>query len=264
MPLALSTAPLQIRSAAPSGRQRPKWSQWARSSRLSPVAPAAAQPADHVAGVVARDRGGRPRSTRAAASATARKEEPGWSLSSRARSPPAAATSALRGRQRHRARRASARRAGSAGSMPARRCRRAPSPRGCRRRRCAITAAAPASVTACIRSANEGKPGDVGPVEQDQHHRAADVGAGQLVDAAVGQAGAMAGEDHRRVGDRLTRASRPVSDDARRRERDRAAGRRSSAPWRCRACARRGWTVWNQLPFSPAGSRPRARNCAAI
>ena len=29
-PLALSTAPLQIRSASPSGRQVPKWSQWAR------------------------------------------------------------------------------------------------------------------------------------------------------------------------------------------------------------------------------------------
>ena len=39
MPLALSTAPLQIRSGAPSGRQVPKWSQWPRKSRLSPLLP---------------------------------------------------------------------------------------------------------------------------------------------------------------------------------------------------------------------------------
>ena len=57
MPLALSTAPLQIRSASPSGRQIPKWSQWASSSTLSLVGAAAANPADHIVAGVAGDLG---------------------------------------------------------------------------------------------------------------------------------------------------------------------------------------------------------------
>jgi hypothetical protein len=39
MPLALSTAPLQIRSASPSGRQMPRWSQWPSTITASPLRP---------------------------------------------------------------------------------------------------------------------------------------------------------------------------------------------------------------------------------
>ena len=44
-----------------------------------------------------------------------------------------------------------------------------------------------------------GEAGNVRRLEQDDHHRAIEVGAGELVDAALGQANAVAGEDHRRI-----------------------------------------------------------------
>ena len=86
--------------------------------------------------------------------ATARKEEPGWSLSSRSRSPPPAATSRC----------AAAREIApeTAGMISASEADEAPFDDRFAGE-IAMTARAPASVTILIRSASEGKPGTSGP-----------------------------------------------------------------------------------------------------
>ena len=118
-------------------------------------------------------------------------------------------------------------------------------------------------LTARTRSATSGKPATRGPCEQDQDDRAAQVGAGELVDAAVGHRAPWPAKTTGASAS-VSRASAAGEDDLAG-ARSRPRGRwRSSAAWLLPGVRSTRRTGWNQLPFSPAGSSPRARNCAAI
>ena len=130
---------------SPSGRQMPRWSQWARSSRLSPVAAAAAQPADRHCwwcsgwtAVVDLDRGAERQRDGAEGGAGLVVEQPARDRRRRRRSGAGPRPSASRRRSRGTRRR-------RAGSCPARSCA-ATLAQGSSAPTIAITAAAPASV----------------------------------------------------------------------------------------------------------------------
>ena len=260
-PLALSTAPLQIRSGAPGGPAEAEMVPMGEEHHVLAGAAAAAQPADDIVGGEAVDAGcGPPSTPGSAAPRRGRRRRAGRRAAGRNRRPPPRRAAGPRcagmmpgnARQPRRTRagccrRLNWRRDDVPGQVARRRSRSPPR----RRRR---SAPAPARAPAGSPRRRGPRRGSARPRRGNRRRR-----AGRC--RAPGMRGAMAGEDHRRVGQGLGLVmadQRHVAGG----DLDRGAARRPANLGCAPARSRRSRSGCSQLPFSPAGSRPRAWNCA--